>query len=70
MTLPQTRYARSGEVRIAYQVVGQGLGHLWAQDGTLLGTASQSISVRRWPGDRAVVSGAALSKTGHNEEKP
>jgi pimeloyl-ACP methyl ester carboxylesterase/DNA-binding CsgD family transcriptional regulator len=24
MTLPETRYARSGEVRIAYQVVGQG----------------------------------------------
>jgi acyl-CoA thioesterase len=42
---------------------GQGLAHLWAQDGTLLGTASQSISVRRWPGDDAVVSGAALSKT-------
>jgi acyl-CoA thioesterase len=47
---------------------GQGLAHLWAQDGTLLGTASQSISVRRWPGDSAVVSGAALSKTGQNEE--
>jgi pimeloyl-ACP methyl ester carboxylesterase len=24
MTLPETRYAKSGEVRIAYQVVGQG----------------------------------------------
>jgi len=42
---------------------GQGLAHLWAEDGTLLATASQSISVRRWPGDAAVVSGAALSKT-------
>ena len=42
---------------------GHGLAHLWAQDGTLLGTASQSISVRRWPGDAAVVSGAATSKT-------
>ncbi|HXQ90596.1 MAG TPA: thioesterase family protein [Acidimicrobiales bacterium] len=41
---------------------GQGLAHLWAQDGTLLGTASQSISVRRWPGDGAVLSGAALSR--------
>jgi acyl-CoA thioesterase II len=40
---------------------GHGLAHLWAEDGTLLGTASQSISVRRWPGDAAVVSGAALS---------
>ena len=47
---------------------GQGLAHLWAHDGTLLGTASQSISVRRWPGDSAVVSGAAQSKTAHNEE--
>jgi len=27
---------------------GHGLAHLWAQDGTLLGTASQSIGVRRW----------------------
>ena len=41
---------------------GQGLAHLWAQDGTLLGTASQSISVRRWPGGGAVLSGAALSR--------
>jgi acyl-CoA thioesterase II len=49
---------------------GQGLAHLWAQDGTLLGTASQSISVRRWPGDSAVVSGAALSKSAHSEETP
>jgi acyl-CoA thioesterase len=49
---------------------GQGLAHLWAEDGTLLGTASQSISVRRWPGDSAVISGAALSKTAHNEETP
>jgi acyl-CoA thioesterase len=47
---------------------GQGLAHLWAQDGTLLGTASQSISVRRWPGDAAVVSGAALSKSIPNGE--
>jgi acyl-CoA thioesterase len=47
---------------------GQGLAHLWAQDGTLLGTASQSISVRRWPGDAAVVSGAALSKSNPDEE--
>jgi acyl-CoA thioesterase len=26
-----------------------GLAHLWAEDGTLLATASQSISVRLWP---------------------
>ena len=38
---------------------GHGLAHLWAQDGTLLGIASQSISVRRWPGDRAVARGLA-----------
>jgi acyl-CoA thioesterase-2 len=33
---------------------GHGLVHLWAEDGTLLGTASQSTIVRRWredPGD-------------------
>jgi len=48
---------------------GQGLAHLWAQDGTLLGTASQSISVRRWPGDDAVVSGAALTKTEPNSQQ-
>jgi acyl-CoA thioesterase II len=40
---------------------GHGTAYLWAQDGTLLGIASQSISVRPWPGDAAVVSGAALS---------
>lgn len=38
-----------------------GLAHLWAEDRTLLATASQSISVRRWPGDLALVSGAAAS---------
>jgi acyl-CoA thioesterase len=38
---------------------GHGLAHLWAEDGTLLGTASQSISVRRWPGDRIVAEGLA-----------
>jgi acyl-CoA thioesterase-2 len=27
---------------------GHGLGHLWAQDGTLLGTASQSVIQRLW----------------------
>jgi len=27
---------------------GHGLAHLWAEDGTLLGTASQSIGVRLW----------------------
>jgi acyl-CoA thioesterase-2 len=29
----------------------QGLAHLWAEDGTLLATASQTVSVRHWPGD-------------------
>jgi acyl-CoA thioesterase II len=33
----------------------QGLAHLWSEDGTLLATASQSISVRLWP-DLAVLS--------------
>jgi len=27
----------------------QGLAHLWAEDGTLLATASQTVSVRLWP---------------------
>jgi acyl-CoA thioesterase len=27
---------------------GHGRAHLWAEDGTLLGTASQSVVVRRW----------------------
>jgi acyl-CoA thioesterase II len=49
---------------------GHGLAHLWAEDGTLLGTASQSISVRPWPGDAAVVSGAALSATTRGTEPP
>lgn len=31
---------------------GHGLAHLWAEDGTLLATASQSISVRLWSKDR------------------
>ena len=30
---------------------GHGEAHLWAEDGTLLGTASQSISVRLWTDD-------------------
>ncbi len=35
-----------------HAVVGgyaQGIGFLWAPDGTLLATASQSMSIRRWP---------------------
>ena len=31
---------------------GHGLVHLWAEDGTLLGTASQSTIVRAWRDDR------------------
>ena len=30
---------------------GHGLVHLWAEDGTLLGTASQSTIVRSWQGE-------------------
>jgi len=30
---------------------GHGLVHLWAEDGTLLGTASQSMIVREWRDD-------------------
>jgi acyl-CoA thioesterase II len=47
----------------------QGLAHLWAEDGTLLATASQSISVRRWPGDAAVVAGAALALTATDDRR-
>ena len=32
---------------------GHGVVHLWAEDGTLLATASQSAIVREWRGDRA-----------------
>ncbi len=32
---------------------GHGLVHLWAQDGTLLGTASQSMIVRTWRDDQS-----------------
>jgi len=35
-----------------------GLAHLWSQDGTLLATASQSISVRLWPTELAVTAEA------------
>ena len=31
---------------------GHGLVHMWAEDGTLLATASQSCIVRMWPGER------------------
>ena len=47
---------------------GHGTAHLWAQDGTLLGIASQSISVRPWPGDAEVVAGAALSTQPSTDE--
>lgn len=36
---------------------GHGLVHLWAQDGTLLGTASQSITVRAWRDQPQVTEG-------------
>jgi acyl-CoA thioesterase II len=34
---------------------GHGLVHLWTEDGTLLGTASQSTIVRHWTEERAAV---------------
>jgi acyl-CoA thioesterase len=34
---------------------GHGLAHLWAEDGTLLATASQSISVRLWTENATVI---------------
>jgi hypothetical protein len=48
-----------------------GLAHLWAEDGTLLATASQSISVRLWtenttftPPEAAVASRSGSGPTG------
>ncbi|MHB8671565.1 MAG: acyl-CoA thioesterase [Acidimicrobiales bacterium] len=35
-------------VHAVAQGFGHGLAHLWAEDGTLIGTASQSAMVRRW----------------------
>jgi acyl-CoA thioesterase len=45
-------------VDIRVDVVAQGFGHgqvhLWAEDGTLMATASQSALIRPWTGERAV----------------
>ncbi|HUY64643.1 MAG TPA: thioesterase family protein [Acidimicrobiales bacterium] len=41
----------------------QGEAHLWAEDGTLLGTASQSISVRLWTDDTVFVRPTAPQET-------
>jgi hypothetical protein len=30
----------------------QGTAFMWSEHGTLLATASQSLSIRLWPGDR------------------
>jgi acyl-CoA thioesterase len=38
-------------VHAVHDGFGHGLVHLWAEDGTLLGTASQSTIVRGWRGD-------------------
>jgi acyl-CoA thioesterase len=38
-------------VHAVHDGFGHGLVHLWAEDGTLLGTASQSTIVRRWRGE-------------------
>ncbi len=42
---------------------GHGLAHLWAEDGTLLATASQSISVRLWTENATVVRPDAAPST-------
>jgi acyl-CoA thioesterase-2 len=42
---------------------GHGLVHLWAQDGTLLGTASQSTIVRHWDQERLAVARQAAGGT-------
>jgi acyl-CoA thioesterase len=38
-------------VHAVHDGFGHGLVHLWAEDGTLLATASQSTIVRGWRGD-------------------
>jgi acyl-CoA thioesterase len=43
---------------------GHGLVHLWAEDGTLLGTASQSTIVRHWRDEPAIEPGDALDPRG------
>ena len=57
MVRPSDRHATDwvlADVRV--QAVADGFGHgvvhLWAEDGTLLATASQSVVVREWRGDR------------------
>lgn len=48
-----------------------GLAHLWAQDGTLLGTASQSIGVRLWSDEElARVARKNLSNSGGEDISP
>jgi acyl-CoA thioesterase len=42
---------------------GHGLVHLWSQDGTLLGTASQSTIVRRWRDEPGAETGNESSDT-------
>jgi acyl-CoA thioesterase len=45
---------------------GHGLAYLWAEDGTLLATASQSISVRLWT-DFTTLIGPAASTSGSSD---
>ena len=37
-------------IQAVHRGFGHGIAHLWAEDGTLLATASQSAVVRFWPG--------------------
>jgi len=37
-------------IQAVHRGFGHGVAHLWAEDGTLLATASQSVVVRLWPG--------------------
>jgi acyl-CoA thioesterase-2 len=39
-------------IQAVHRGFGHGIAHLWAQDGTLLATASQSVVVRLWPGQQ------------------
>lgn len=50
----------------------QGLAYLWAEDGTLLATASQSISVRPWPAHvdvSEIVPAVVRAASGHGDSQ-
>ena len=51
--MPTKRVLLDIQVHAVERGFGHGLAHMFAEDGTLLATASQSCVVRMWKGDRA-----------------